>query len=256
MSDEKGFTIPELLSVLIVTGIFVGLIMTFAFQYWRYGSLLEADMDTLVTRLNASDTLRDQLSASSGLIIQNSIPDDYPLNPDPADATGKYWEPIHAIPQTITVGGTGTTPLLYYTRFSFDSSNQIIMNGLQPYEDEFVLYLHNPTKELRLRRIINPAASSNRLQTTCPPESATSTCPADKTIASDLTAATTRYFSRTGNTIDHTSVYDSDTNSYIGPDYPVVEVVEIKLNLAQKPFLQKSDATQNSTIIRVALRNK
>lgn len=256
MKNEEGYTLPELVAVMVVTGLLIGLIMTFLFSYWRFGSLMEADMDTLVTRLNAGDNLRENLSTSTGLINQNSLPDAHPNNPDPNDASGNYWEPIHAIPGTISVGGSGTTPLIYFSRFSFNSTNEIIMNGNQPYENEYVLYIDHPTKELRMRRIADTNASGNRMVATCPPEIATASCPKDRVIASDLSSVSTRYFSRTGNTIDYTSVYDSETNTYIGPDFPVVEVVEIKLNLAKKPRFQKDDATQNSTVIRVALRNK
>lgn len=256
LSDERGYSLIELVSVLVVTSIFVGLILTFTFHYWRYGSLMEADMDTLITRLNAGDTLRELLSSSSGLIIQNSLPDPNPHNPDPDDVTGEHWLPIHAIPGNTAVTASGTSPVIYFKRFSFDSSNNIIMNGIQPYENEYVLYIHHPSKELRLRTIANPSAPGNQLETSCPPESSTPTCPADKTIASDLSSIDTRYFSRTGNLVDYTSVFDTDTNEYIGPDFPVVEVAELKLNLTKKPFLQKTNATQNSTVIRVALRNK
>ena len=53
--NQSGYTLPEVLVALILTGFFVGLIMTFTFSYWRYGASQEADMDTLTTRLNAGD---------------------------------------------------------------------------------------------------------------------------------------------------------------------------------------------------------
>lgn len=241
---------------MVVTGIFVGLILTFTFNYWRYGSLMEADLDTFVTRLNAGDSLRELLGSSAGLIIQNSLPDDNPNVPDPDDTTGQYWLPIHAVQGNIAVTSSGATPVIYFTRLSFNSNNQVIMNGAQPYEDEYMLYIDNVSHQLRLRTIANSSASGNRLVSSCPVGSTTPTCPADKVIASDLSSIDMRYFSRTGNLIDHHSVFDPNTNTYIGPDYPVVEVVELKLNLTKKPFLQKINATQNSTIIRVALRNR
>jgi prepilin-type N-terminal cleavage/methylation domain-containing protein len=254
--DQHGFSLVEMMSVLIVTAIFVGLILVFTFNYWRYGSLLEADMDTFVTRLNAGDRLREMISSSSGLIIQNSIPDTNRHVPDPADSTGQYWIPLHAIPGNKPVGASGTfTPLIYFRRFSFDGSKAFIMNGTQPYEDEYILYMNGSTKQLLLRSLANESAPGNTLKTTCPPAIATTACPADQVIASDIDSIDMRYFSRTGNLIDYTSAFDPDINQYIGPDYPAVEVVEFKLNLAKKPFLQTSIATRNSTIIRIALRN-
>jgi hypothetical protein len=64
-----------------------------------------------------------------------------------------------------------------------------------------------------------------------------------------------RYFSRTGNLIDFTSVTDAVTGEYIGPDFTVVDVAEYTLNITKKPFLQKTNATVNKTTVRIALRN-
>lgn len=253
---DDGFTIPEMLTVLVVTGVFSGLLLFFTFSYWRYGALMEADMDTFITRLNAGDVLRELVSSSTGMIIQNSLADSNVLVPDPADTTGNYWVPIHAIPGNIPAGGSGTfTSVAYFKRMSFNSSNNPIMNGTRPYEDEYILYLDGTTKELKLRTIANPAATGNKLRTSCPTASVSSICPADRVVAGDIESIDLRFFSRTGNPINHTSAYDPDTGEYIGPDYPAVEVMEFKLTLTKKPFLQTTNATRTSTIIRIALRN-
>jgi prepilin-type N-terminal cleavage/methylation domain-containing protein len=255
MKDRQaGYTIPELLVALVLSGLFVGLILNFTISYWRYGYLLDADLDTLITRLNAGDLLRDSISTSSGLIVQNSISDVNAANVDPGNPG--YWISIHAIPGNKPIGANGTTtPLVYYRRLSTNSSGAIIMNGVQPYEDEYVLYLDGTTKKMMLRSLANPAASGNKLKTSCPPASATASCPADKVVSSDLASVDTRYFSRTGNLIDYTSITDPVSGQYIGPDFTVVEVMELTLNLTKKPIFQQTNATQNSTIIRIALRN-
>jgi hypothetical protein len=129
------------------------------------------------------------------------------------------------------------------------------MNGAQPYEDEYVLYMDGSTKKLLLRSLANSNAPGNRLVTSCPPALATSTCPADKVIAENLASIDTRYFSRTGNLIDWTSVYDINTSTYIGPDFTSVDVIELKLNITKKAIFQQTNSTINSTTIRVALRN-
>lgn len=253
---QNGFTLPELVVVLFLTSMFTGLILFFMVSYWRYGYLLEADLDTLVTRLNAGDLLRENISPASGLILQNSIADTNTNSPDTSITPAYYWIPIHAVPGNIPIPATGsTTPLLYFTRFSVNTSNAVIMNGTQPYEDEFVLYLDGTSKKLYLRSLANPTASNNKLLTSCPPALASASCPVDKMVASDLESVDMRYFSRTGNLIDYTSITDPLTGNYIGPDFTVVEVVEFTLNIAKKPVLQKANATFNSTIIRIALRS-
>jgi len=254
MTNQKGFSLPELLIVIILTGLFSALILSFTFGYWRYGFLLQADLDTLTTRLNAGDFLREAIGTSSGLTIQNSISDAHPGAPDPSNSS--YWIPIHAIPGDKAVGASGViTPLIYFRHFSLNSSGQYIMNGSQPYEDEYVLYLDGTTKSLMQRSLANQGASGNRLKTSCPPNFVSVSCPADKTVATDLSSINMRYFSRIGNLLDYTSIWDSTTNSYAGPDFTAVEVVEFTINISKKPTFQKTNATSNSTIIRIALRN-
>lgn len=253
---QGGFTLSELLMVIILTSFFSILILTFTFEYWRYAYLLQADQETLITRLDAGDILREEIGTSTGLITQNSITDAHTLVPDPAYPSGDYWLPIHATPASVNMPSAGSfMPLIYFSRYSFDGSGNYIMNGSQPYEDEYMLYLDGSTKSLKQRTLVNPSASGDRLKTSCPPAQASPSCPDDKTIATDLSSAATRYFSRTGNLIDYTSVTDPITGQYIGPDYPLVEVVELTINLSKKPTFQKTNATSNSTIIRIALRN-
>ena len=252
---EAGFTIPEVLTVLVITSVFVTIIMFFTFSYWRYGALMEADLDTFVTRMNAGDVLRELVGTSSGLVIQNSIEDSHTHNPDPAYPSNFFWLPIHAVPGNTPVGTTGTTPLIYFRRFSQNSSKAIIMNGIQPYEDEYVLYLNGTTKQLLLRSLANPFAPGNKLKTSCPENLATTACPADKIVASDVASVDMRFFSRTGNLLSHQSIVDPLTGEFIGPDYPSVDVIEFTLNITKKPFLQRTNATINSTTIRIALRN-
>lgn len=253
--NEDGFTIPEMITVLVVTSTFVSLILFFTFSYWRYGALLEADLDTLVSRLNAGDSLRELVGSSSGMILQNSIPDSNTATTDPAYPSGLYWLPIHAIPGNKTAPSGANLPVTYLRKPTITSSNTIAMNGTQPYEDEFIVYINGTTKQLLLRSLANPNVANNKLKTSCPPDVSSNTCPADKIIANDIASVDMRYFSRTGNLIDHTSVTNPTTGEFIGPDFPVVDVAEYTLNITKKPFLQKTNATVNKTTVRIALRN-
>jgi len=253
-NEESGFTLIELLIVIILTSLFTSLIMFFTFNYWRYGYLISADLDTFVTRLNAGDFLRETIGTSTGFISQNSLSDPHPANP--VSTGSNFWIIQHAIPGNVPIGASGTTtPLLYYRRFSRNSSGSFIFNGAQPYEDEFVLYLDGTTKQLLQRSIANSSAAGNRTVTSCPKALATASCPADKVVASDIASIDRRFFSKSGNTVDWTSAYDSNIGTYVGPDYPTVEVLELTLNISKKAVFQKSNTTQSSTIIRIALRN-
>jgi hypothetical protein len=222
---EDGFTVIEIIIVLVMTSVFTTIIMFFTFNFWRYGYSLGSDLDTFVTRLNAGDFLRESIGSSSGFISQNSIADTNAMNP--VSIGSSFWQIKHAIPGNVAIGASNTTtPFLYYKRYSVDTTNAYIMNGVQPYEDEYVLYLNGTTHQLLLR-----------------------------IIASDLSSIDIRFFSRSGNTIDWTSIFDSNIGTYAGPDYPAVEVLELTLNISKKAVFQTSNTTQSSTEIRIALRN-
>lgn len=254
-SDERGFTLIELVSTIAASALFVALILYFGISYWRYTALLESDLDTFVSRLNAQDFIRESVGTTTGLINQNSIPDPNANNPDPIEGSN-YWIKEHSIPGNIPIGATGTTtPLLYYKRISTDSANSVIMNGTLPFEDEYILYLNGTNKQLLLRTLANPNAVNNRLKTSCPPSIASSTCPADKTLLENISSIDVTYYSRSGNTIDWQSVYDPETSSYIGPDFPLVEALQYTFHIQKKTLFQKGTSTINDTVVRIALRN-
>lgn len=254
--NEAGLTIVELLAVIITSSIIIATISAFALNFWTNTAVVQSDEDTLVSRLNAGDFLRDLVDSAVGLIDQNDLSDPHPGKTDPADPSGSYWIPIHAIPQTVSMGAAGTiTPVIYMNRPSIDTSKNIILNGSVPYQDDVILYLDGSTKQLLARVIANPYAPNNRATTTCPTAYVSSSCPHDIVVSDNVQAVDTRYFSRSGNTIDYTSITDPNTGEYIGPDFPSVEVVELNLKLFKKAQLHNGADTSNQTIIRIALRN-
>jgi type II secretory pathway pseudopilin PulG len=259
---QDGFTIPELIIMMVVTGILTLLVLSFTMSYWGAAARLQNDSTTLVSRLNAGDALRDALNVASGLIDQNGISDSNAGSVDPVAGPG-YWTLLHAVPSTVSMPtGNTITPVFYFQAPSTDTSKNFILNGTQWYQDEFVLYMDGSSKTLKLRTLVNPSASGDRLKTTCPPAQATNTCPKDRVLAENVSAVDTRYFSRSGNPIDYTSIKQLDSfgnpvvpTVYIGPDFPSVEVVELTIHLFVKSTVGGAANTSNQTIIRVALRN-
>lgn len=254
--NDPGLTIIELIVVMTLTMAFSGMVVSFALDYWGASTSLQNDSETFTTRQNLGDILRDRLNSAANLINQNSLADINAHVSDPADPSGTYWTPIHAIPSDVTLPAAGQyVPVLYYNAPSVTYSKTQIMNGVQPYYDEFILFLDGSRKTLMLRNLAHPGASGNRWQTTCPTNLATSTCRGDRIVANDVTSVTLRYFSRSGNPIDWTSIIDPLTGNYIGPDFPSVEVVELTINLGRKAIINGAQDTANQTIVRVALRN-
>lgn len=256
IKDQRGMTIVELNIVLVTTALFLALIVYFGNGYWRYASLLEADLDTFVSRLNAQDYIRETIGNSSGLITQNSIIDLNVLNPDPEDGA-YYWEEIHASPGNIAAGDSGTTPLLYFKTISQTLDGTVAMNGEQPFEDEHVLYLDGLSKTMYARTLANPVVSDNKAVTSCPPSVATASCPADKIVLENIDSVDAIYYSRSGNQIDHYSIIDTTVmpNLPIGPDFQLVEALQYTFHVKAKPLFQRDNATVNDTIVRIALRN-
>ena len=252
--NQKGFTIPELIIMMIVTAILTTLVITFALNFWSSSATLQNDSDTLATRLNIGDVLREQLNAGTVTINQNSIVDVNANNVDPTAGPG-YWLFLHAVPGTVTMPTSGTLPVMYYQAPSVDASKNFIMNGSQPYQDEFVLYLNAATKQMLLRTLVNPGAAGDRLKTSCPPAQATASCPKDRDMGDNVSAVDLRYFSRSGNTINYQSITDPTTGAYIGPDYGAVEVVEVTVHLYEKSTLGGGKDTLSEVIVRVAFRN-
>lgn len=251
--NQKGFTISELLVVIVVSSLLMGLVFNFFWQYWQYAERSQSDLDTFTSRLDVGDFIREAVGTSTGLITQNSIEDTNANVPDPV-AGSTFWLTIHAVPSTITLSAADQ-PVLYFKRFSQNSSRQIIYNGTTPYEDEYVIYL-NSGGELRVRTLANPSATGNAAATSCPPALATASCPSDRMLIDGIQSIERQYFSRSGNLIDYTPVYDPELGAYVeGPDFPVVEVVEYTLNVAKTPSTQSTATTKSSTIIRIALRN-
>lgn len=252
---EAGFSLPELLTVMITTVMFSGLVMYFAFSFWSSTATLQADSETLVSRLTAGDVLRDAINESSGMIMQNSIGDANAHSPDPAVPGGEYWEPIHAVPGAIANTAGTYMPVVYFRKPAVTSAKAVILNGIIPYEDEYIIYMNGTTREMRMRTLANSFASGTRAVTTCPPALATSTCRADRLIAENIESVDMRYFSRAGIPVDYESVVDSITGEFIGPDFTSVEVVEFDLRISKKSKLKDGIDTSNQTVVRIALRS-
>ncbi len=251
-----GFTLVELLLYIILVSMFSTMVVTAMLDYWSTVATLINDNETLVSRADAGDSLRTYLNAAAKLADQNSVQDDHVLVPDPSDSTGKYWLTIHAIPGTTNMPSTGSyAPIFYFEAPSVDSSKNFIMNGTQPYYDEFILYLNGTTQQLLLRTLVNPSATSDRLKTSCPATLASSTCPAALIMSDYISSVDLSYYSKAGTSINYTSSTDPSTGLYNGPDFPLVEVVSMTLHLNRRATIKGSTPTMNETVIRVALRN-
>jgi prepilin-type N-terminal cleavage/methylation domain-containing protein len=121
---------------------------------------------------------------------------------------------------------------------ALDSSHNYIIDPDtgNPYMNELVYYKNGST--LMERKLANPAATGNSLRTSCPPASATSSCPSDPTLANYV------------NTMVFT-LYDQDNVQTTDPAQ--ARSVKISLNM-QRPGAGQTVSL--NTDIRVTLRNR
>lgn len=267
--NEKGFTLVEMIIVVIMTSLLSMIIFGMGYQYIKQAANLNARTNFYGDRLNVSDYLRQNVGLSTGLLNQNSLADNNTLVTDPNDVSGTRWVPIHAIPSPL--GNPGViTPIIYYSQDALDSSRQPIMNGTESYQNEFIIYHDGPTSQLRVRTLANTAAPGNVAKTTCTTSSPG--CAKDKVLLTGVQTVEMRYFSRAGEDIDFRSSCDPDayycagttpdsclqTPPYTGCnglDFSQVEVAQFKLKVKKAIESDANYSIYNSTIIRIALRN-
>lgn len=269
MTDQRGFTLVEMLIVVIMTSILSMVIFGMGYQYLKQAASLNARTNFYGDRLNAADFLRQNVGMSTGLLNQNSLGDSNVLVPDPDDATGTLWLSIHAIPGTFG-SASATTPVVYYSQHALNASGQRIMNGTEPYQNEYILYHHGPSSELRVRTLANPSAAGNTAVTTC--TTAVSGCPKDRVLLTGVKTVEMRYFSRAGEDIDFRSSCDPDLYYCAGTtppaceqvppytgcnglDFAQAEVAQFKIRVEKPIESDRNHSIYNSTIIRIALRN-
>ena len=246
MSKQQGFSLVEMIIVIVMTTVLSMVIFGIGYQYLKQAASLEARSNFFQERLTVSDYLRQNLGLSTGLLNQNSLPDPGALKPDPADPSNTYWESIHAIPGELG-NTTDITPIVYFSQDALDSSGNAIMNGSAAYQNEFVIYHDGPTSELLVRSLANPDATGNRTKTSCAVQ--TATCPKDRVLLSGVQTVEMRYFSRSGEDIDFRSSCDPDiyscglppsclqTEPYTGCnglDFAQVEVAQFKIKVKKR----------------------
>jgi Tfp pilus assembly protein PilE len=162
-SKQRGFTVVEL-----TIGISVGAILFIAFM------TVITDYFVLITRNNVSidmttssqNLLRstvELLRVSNGVRQTNSITD--------PNAPSGGWNT------------SNTSFVIVISTPALDAGHNYIVDPASggPYMNELVYYKSG--NSLMRRNLANPSATGDRMITTCPPSSATATCPADVDLA-------------------------------------------------------------------------
>lgn len=217
-NNQKGFTIVELTIGILVSSI---LFIAFLTAITEYFILITRNNDSIEMVNSSQNLLRytvSTLRVSNGVRQTNSITD--------ANAPTGGWNTSNT--DFVIVISTPAT----------DSGHNYIIDSSSgfPYLNEIIYYKNG--NSLYRRDLANPGAAGNTLVTTCPPASASSSCPADVDMAD--------YFQTMSFTL-------YDQNGTVTTDTTQARSIAINLTM-QRVVYGKTLSLNNS--IRVALRNK
>lgn len=216
-SAQAGFTIVELLVTISMIGLIA---VTFFAVITNYLAIITRNSTLNELTIESQNLLRstvEELRYGAGVRQTNTVFD--ANQPGSWNTSNTNFVIIIAVP-------------------AVDASNTYIINPDtgSPYNNELVYYRDN--KKLFKRMLANPNAVGNQAVTTCPPATASSTCPADRLLTSDG-----KQFSFI--------LYDQDNNATTDP--LLGRSVHLDLQLERDTF---GEPITFSNSIRVTLRNQ
>lgn len=178
LKDQAGFTIVELILAISIAMILTTVLLTISMTYFgnvmQNNRIAELSIENhYALRAIVEDIrLADSIQASSVLTDAN------------APSTG--WNTDDAA-NMLVIGSPATT-----------SSYDIVYDDSTgyPYSNELVYYISGTS--LHKRTIRNAAATGNSATTSCPPASATSGCPADRTYTTHIADLSFNFFDELG----------------------------------------------------------
>lgn len=178
--NQRGYTLVELLVAAAVLGLMALVITVFytnqLVNYARNDSLIFLQSNT-----------KQAMEAMSGSVRQAQQVEDQNRNTDPNKSSG--WSTTASSPATLVLAVPATDSsdnLLYYDSLH----NTLVTND--------VVFYYNSTEKAIYRRTIAAPVSGNSAVTTCPPASATPSCPADERVVADVASLSLAFLTNTG----------------------------------------------------------
>ena len=197
--NQRGLTLIELMVVMIIMSVLSLTLANFIITWLQASSLSQLRANLLTNAEYALDTVSDDIRLSGAADANNRWP----------DANG---------PSGNQFGWTSSGSVLVLAKAAVDSSNNIIFSDTSKYisqKDNEIYYLSGSTL---YRRTLESTDATDAAITTCPPALATSSCPADKTVATGVTSFSVSY-------------YDADQNVVTADD---ARSVQLSITLASK----------------------
>src|SRR5581483_5347045 len=176
---ESGFTLVEMLVVTIIISVLSLTLANFVVVWLGAASLSNARTTLLQSAETALDTVTNDIRLSGSVDTTNRWPD-------------ANW------PGGNQFGWTSGTQTLILAKVAMTSSNNIIFTDSSKYisqKDDEIYYLSGTTL---YRRTLASTSTGDAAVTTCPTAEVTSSCPADKTIATGVASWSVAYYDQNG----------------------------------------------------------
>lgn len=185
-SSRGGFTLVELLIVMLVIGILSLSLANFITTWLQAETLAQTRANLLTNAEDALDTITNDIRLSGSADQNNRW----------ADANG---------PSGNQFGWASGNQVLVLAKAAVDSGNNIIFSDPAKYisqKDNEIYYLSGTTL---YRRTLASDSANDAAVTTCPPASATPSCPADEIVATGVTSLTFTYYDADENSVTPTN---------------------------------------------------
>ncbi len=179
---QKGFTLTELLVVMIIIGILSLTLANFIVTWLQAASNDQERAALLTDAEDAVETVNDDIRLSGSVDTNNRWP----------DTNG---------PSGNQYGWASGTQTLVLAKIATDSSNNVIFSDPSKYisqKDNEVYFVSGTTL---YRRTLKSDSSTDAAVTTCPSSAATSSCPADKTVATGVSSWAVTYYDANNNSV-------------------------------------------------------
>jgi prepilin-type N-terminal cleavage/methylation domain-containing protein len=181
-TDKNGFTLVELIVVLLIMSVLSIVLMNFVADWLQVSSEAQAEVNLTSTAQLALDKVTNDIMLSGSVDATNRWP-------DPNGPGGNEY------------GWTSNAQTLILAKVAINSSGQPIFTDSSDYvtlKDDEVYFLSGTTL---YRRTLASGQTGDIAVTTCPQSDASSSCPPDNVVATGVTGWSVSYYGINGDVV-------------------------------------------------------
>lgn len=193
--NQAGVTMVELLIALVLTAAVFTVIIDFSIDKLADSAKQNIKYELLTNAETGLNRVANDIRLATSADENNRWADD--------NAPGAPTDPL---------SWQSNTSTLVLAMAAVDSSNNVIFDDAHDYvsaKNNIIYYVSNGTL---YRRTLAAPNSGNTAITTCPPASATSSCPADREVLDNVTSFSIAYYGSDGTTTIPTSAHSVQLN--------------------------------------------